>query len=58
MNIFLLFVPFSENCFIIQDELKGFHWNKAWATHQPFMAYSQNEITGHITFVVISECLK
>jgi len=30
-------VPFSENCFITQDKLQGFQWNKAWATHQPFM---------------------
>jgi hypothetical protein len=43
---------------IIQYKVQGFHWNNARATLHPFVAYSQNEMTEHISFVVISDCLK
>jgi hypothetical protein len=50
---------FSENYSIIQDEAQGFHSNNAQAAFHPFVAYySQNEITEHISFVVIIVCLQ
>jgi hypothetical protein len=51
---------FSENYSITQDEVQEFHWNNALATLHPFVAYySQNEMTEHISFVIIiSDCLK
>jgi hypothetical protein len=50
---------FSEHYSIMQDEVQGFHWNNAQAILHPFEAYySQNEMTKHISFVVIPYCLK
>jgi ABC-type uncharacterized transport system ATPase subunit len=49
---------FSENYSIIHDEIQGFHWNIAQATLHSSVAYLQNEMTEHITFVVTSDCIK
>jgi hypothetical protein len=54
----LMFVIFLKTS-IIQDEVQGLHWNNAQATREPFVAYySQSEVTEHVSFVVISDCLK
>jgi hypothetical protein len=54
LPLFVLF--FSENYFIIQGEV---YWSTAQDTPHPFVAcYSQNLMTDHISFVVISDCLK
>jgi hypothetical protein len=55
-EIAVLCVFFSENYYSI---IQGFHWKNAQATPRLFGAnYSQNEMTGHINFVVTSYCLK
>jgi len=50
--MFLLFVPFSENCLIIQDELQSFEWSKAWATHQPFMGICKMILQGTLLLLL------
>ena len=51
---------FSENySFVLQDASQGFHWNNSQATIHPFMIYYRHSNEdGHISFVMISECLQ
>jgi hypothetical protein len=43
----------------IQVEVQDFCWNSAQAVFHPFVTYySQSEMTEHISFVLITDCLK
>ena len=55
----IIIFDFAENySFVLQDEVRGFHWNNSQATVHPFVIYNKNdsELT-HLNFVVISDAL-
>lgn len=53
---------FSENfSFVIQDEVKGYHWNQQQCTIHPFVIYFRSTENGPVenqTFTIIAESLK
>ena len=51
---------FSENySFVLQDAAQGFHWNNSQATIHPFVIYyKESDKLKHISYVVISDCLR
>ena len=57
---FLVLLDFAENyAFVLQDAAQGFHWNNAQATIHPFVCYYRSDDTlKHISYVVISDCMK
>lgn len=58
---FLIWCDFSENfSFVLQNEAQGYYWSKKQATIHPFTIYYKNENNElqHLSYVVISECLK
>jgi hypothetical protein len=53
----LLFVIFSEKCFIVQLEVEDFNWTNVEAALHPFVAYySQHKMTEDISYVVVADC--
>lgn len=56
----LIHLDFSENySFVVQNAVQEFHWNNDQATIHPFLAYfKRNGILEHLTFFIISDCLK
>lgn len=52
-------LDFAENySFLVQDAVQGFHWSNNQATIHPIvMYYSNNGITQHVTYCIISDCL-
>ena len=57
---FLVLLDFAENyAFVLQDAAQGFLWNNAQATIHPFVCYYRSDDTlKHISYVVISDCMK
>ena len=44
---------------MLQDAAQGFHWNNSQATIHPFvMYYKESGTLKHISYVVISDCLR